>query len=363
MSAQPLRVAVDMTFPNRNSGGTGVYTRSLIAALQGRSAVTVCEIACEDVGTAGTLRWLAVGARRKLKHVRPDLLHCPAFVAPWRSPVPLIITIHDAGALRFPQDFPLEWRFYNRFLLPPIARRAARLIVPSEFARREVARYYRVPQERIAVTYEAAQPQYKPQPQDAVRRYRAGLPTADDAGSLLLFVGAPVGRKNLDVVLRALARAEAMPESPLSGATLLICGAEADHFPGMRDRIARHGLSRRVRWLGHVASGEMPLLYAAADALVYPSLYEGFGLPPLEAMAVGLPVVASRASCLPEVLGDAALLVPPHDDAAFAGALDAVLTRPQLRLQLIEGGKARAALYSWERCAEDTEAVYRAAVS
>lgn len=360
-SSALLRVGFDMTFPNRNGGGTRVYTRSLLSALNNAGGLRLSELSArEGAHTAGTLAWLAGGARRAISAARVDLLHCPAFVVPWRCPVPVVVTIHDAAAILFPRDFPLEWRFYNLYLLPALARRAAYVVAPSEFARRDVARLYRVHRSRIAVTYEAPQPQYKPQKPSEQGAYRASL-GGDGNAPLLLFAGAPVGRKNLELVLAALENA---PESsPLARARLLISGARAEDFPGYRGKIALGKLGGRVSWLGRVPEGEMPLLYAAVDALVYPSTYEGFGLPPLEAMAVGTPVVASNASCLPEVLGEAALLVDPHDERGFAAAIEAVLTRPQLRAKLVQAGTAQAARYSWEKCAAQTAGVYRRVVS
>lgn len=357
-SKAPLKVALDMTFPNRNAGGSGVYARSLMGALQQTGDVSPIEVSApEGGGTRGTIRWLATGAKSVLRGTDADLLHCPAYVVPWASPLPTVITLHDAATARFPRDYSLEWRLYNRFVLPRLARRASCLITPTEHARQDIARHYKLSPRLIHVTYEAAQPSYKPQPQGEVSRYRARL----GAGvPLLLFVGAPVGRKNLDLVLDILANAPV--SSHLSRATLLISGASAQGFPLYRDRIASLRLARRVRWLGHVPYEEMPLLYASADLLVFPSLYEGFGLPPLEAMAVGTPVVASSASCLPEVLGDAALLVDPTDKMGFAQAVESALARPELRSQLIEAGKTQAAKYSWERCARETVAAYRVAL-
>jgi glycosyltransferase involved in cell wall biosynthesis len=145
----------------------------------------------------------------------------------------------------------------------------------------------------------------------------------------------------------------------LSRATLQISGATADRFPAHAAAITRAGLDGRVRWLGQVPRENLPALMSDADAVVYPSLYEGFGFPPLEAMAAGTPVVASNASCLPEVLGDAAMLVDPHDAAALGRALESALTDHALRQRLVAAGRARAATFTWERCAELTVEAYR----
>jgi glycosyltransferase involved in cell wall biosynthesis len=174
---------------------------------------------------------------------------------------------------------------------------------------------------------------------------------------LLLFPGAPTKRKNLGLVLTALA--EAPEGGALRRARLVITGATAAQFPHHRDRIASLGLASRVEWLGQVPGDDMPELMAGADLLVYPSFYEGFGFPALEAMLTRTPVVASNASCLPEVLGDAAALVDPHDVKAFIDAAEAVLTNERLRKDLVSKGRARVARYSWTRCAELTVLAYR----
>jgi alpha-1,3-rhamnosyl/mannosyltransferase len=353
--ASGLRIAIDMTFPNRNRAGSGVYARALIAALHKTGEVSLEEIAApQGEGSLSTLAWLGVGARRALVPGSFDVVHCPAYVAAPRLPVPLVLNIHDAAAWRFPKDYPLVWRIINRFLVPAVAQRAACVIALSEFSRSEIARFYRVPRRRIALVPAAAQEHYRPPPPRDVEKYRASL---GGGPPILLFVGAPIARKNLDLALDVLA--QTVPGSPLESARLLISGAHADSFPHYAARIAEKGLEGRVRWLGPVPEAEMPLLYAAADLLIYPSRYEGFGLPPIESMSVGTPVVASNATCLPEVLGDGALLLDPDDVPGFAHATEMVLTNAELREKLARLGKRQASRYTWQRCAEKTIDIYR----
>ncbi len=352
----PITVAFDMTFPDRNEGGTGVYARSLLRELQRRDDVAVRELHGPSTrGPVHMLRWLLWGARRATLGSKAQLLHCPAFVAPWRSPVPLVITIHDASTLRFPSDFALEWRLYSRYLMPGLARRANAIITGTAASRAEISRNYGVDQRRIAVTPYGVEERYRAAVDvELVKDMRSRL--SPDA-PLLLFSGAPIARKNLDVVLHAMAHAHA--EEALGQARLAISGAREESFPGYKSLVQGMGLTGRVLWLGSVAAEEVPALYAAADLLVYPSFYEGFGLPPLEAMSVGTPVISSTASCLPEVLGEGAVLVSPSDEAGFAQAVDEALTRPELRAKLIAAGKAQAARYTWEKCADLTCALYR----
>lgn len=339
-----------MTFANRNQGGSGVYARSLLAALREREDVLPWIVeGPRRSNVPRTLGWLLRGAHQSLKAKRPDVLHCPSYVAPWSVDVPLVVTVHDAAAARYPRDHPLEWRFYERVLMPRRLRSAIRVIAGSEFGRREVHDVYGVDLEKIiAIPYglDASFLAYDAEPEKHAR-------------ATMLFPGAPIGRKNLDVVLKAMA--EAVPGSNLAIARLQISGASQPDFPVYARQIRNLGLESRVQWLGTVPFGDLPALYASATVVVYPSLYEGFGFPPLEAMAVGTPVIASNRGSLPEVLGDSALVVDPTDTRALIEALEAVLSKADLRCELAEKGQARARLYTWDKCAARTVDVYRAA--
>jgi len=346
-----LSVAFDMTFPNRNRAGSGTYARSLVAALAARDDIdTVSVSAPAGVSFAGTLSWLWRGAAARLKTNPTSLLHCPTFVTPWNLPVPFVTTVLDLSTRRFPQDYPLEWRVYERWLVPGRARSAALVIAISEVTRQDVIAEYGVHPDRVLTIHPGV---------DKIFFEAEPAPSASGAPHLL-FPGAPIARKNLELVLRCLAGAPA--GFATATAHLDISGATDDAFPALVALIASLGLAERVHWLGQVSRESMPRLMAGASAVVYPSLYEGFGLPPLEAMAAGSPVVASNASCLPEVLGDAALLVDPSDGPAFARAVEEVLTDPRLRASLVAAGRARARQFTWERCAERTVEAYRLAL-
>jgi len=340
------RIAFDMTFPNRNPAGSGVYATELLGGLEKRDDVSIVTVASpEGGGFQRTIRWLLGDAGRAVAGAQ--IAHCPAFVAPWRLGVPLILTVHDTSTQKFPEDHPLEWRAYARLFLPERARAAARVITGTEYSKRDIIRDLGVPAERVAVTPYGVADRFSREP---------SAPTTVVDPPLLLFPGAPTRRKNLELVLQAMAEA---PESnALRRARLVISGADSGRFPHHRARIKTLGLESRVDWRGKVPAETMPDLIASADLVVYPSLHEGFGFPALEAMAAGTPVVASNAACLPEVLGDGALLVDPTDVKAFIDAVDAVITNKDVRCDLVEKGKARAALYTWRRCADLTVDVY-----
>ena len=338
-----------MTLLENNLGGSGVYARALVAALERRDDIDlVLMSAPRHRGGIGTLNWLLRGARARLVEDRPAAVHYPGFLAPLNSPVASVITIHDLALGRMPEGHPLEWRLYYQHWLPRVARRATAVLTATETTKRELISTFGVSAERIAVT---------PYGIDAQFFAHAPRSPRDASRPVVVFAGPPIRRKNLDLVLRALASAAA--GTAVRRAHLMITGSSAEDHPAYRQWIATHGLAERVSWLGAMPFEKLPGIYAGADALAYPSFIEGFGFPPLEAMAVGTPVVASNASCLPEVLGDGAMLIDPNDDDAFASALESVLTGPELREKLIQLGTARARTFTWERCAEMTVALYR----
>jgi glycosyltransferase involved in cell wall biosynthesis len=347
----PMRIAIDMTFPSRNPAGSGVYATELLEELTRRDDVSVVTVAApEGGGFPRTMRWLTMGARRAV--AGSQLVHCPSFVAPWRLGLPFVLTVHDTSTEKYPEDHPLEWRTYTRRFLAERARAATRVITGTEHARREIIRDLGVPAEHVVVT-----------PYGVAERFsrRSAVRTTPADPPQLLFPGAPTRRKNLELTLDAMAQAP--PASAMGRARLAITGATSEGFPHHRERIKALGLERRVDWRGKVPAEAMPDLIEAADLVVYPSFHEGFGFPALEAMAAGTPVLASNASCLPEVLGDAAVLVDPTDVRSFIAAAESLLADSGLRRELIAKGKARAAQFTWRRCAELTTQVYRDALA
>ena len=287
-----------------------------------------------------------------------DLLHV-TYNAPPVSPCPTVVTIHDISFEHYPQFFSPRDRLILKTLVPLSARRAARIITVSQHAKREIVARYGIPAEKIAVTYEAAGEQFRPITDVATLqsvRTKYGI----GKGPFVLALGNLQPRKNIGRLVEAFARLERTSTDVKP--KLVIAGKAQWRESEVYRAVRQAGIEESVVFPGYVDDADLPALYGAATAFVYPSLYEGFGLPPLEAMACGTPVICSDAASLPEVVSDAALMVDPSSVPALAEALVQVLTTTGLRDDLVARGLRRAQEFSWDRCAAETLAVYREAL-
>lgn len=281
-----------------------------------------------------------------------SLLHM-TYVAPPLPSCPIVLTVHDVSYRIFPQFFSPRVRLILGLLVGPSARRAARVITISESSRRDIIRFYRVPPHRVVVTPLAAGPQYKPQPPGEVQRVRQAYGLQD---RYLLAVGNVQPRKNLPRLIEAFS----MVAGEVPDAQLAIVGRSAWRGSEVEATVNRLGLNNRVRFAGYVPDADLPALYTGAAAFCYPSLYEGFGLPPLEAMSCGTPTITSNVSSLPEVVGDAAITVDPTSVGDIADAVRHLLLDEAAHTEHRGRGLARAQQFSWERTARLTRDVYDA---
>jgi glycosyltransferase involved in cell wall biosynthesis len=270
--------------------------------------------------------------------------------------VPTVLTVHDLIFRRYPQHHKPLNRWYLNLTLPLYCRRADHIIAVSEQTKRDVMAAYGVPADKISVIYEAADARFQPQPAEAVTEVRARYRLPD---RYLLFVGTIEPRKNLGRVLAAFERlhAERLMDA------LVIVGKRGWLYDDFFAQLERSPVKHAVIFPGFVPDADLPAVYAGAQALAFPSEFEGFGLPVLEAMACGAPVVCSNTSSLPEVAGAAALLVDPADTDAITAALRRVASDADLAADLARRGVAQAARFSWQRAAAETLAVYQRVAS
>ncbi len=282
-----------------------------------------------------------------------DLLHATNFIAPLLAPCPTVLTIHDLGIFRHPEFFDRAKRLYTRAMLPLAARQAAVILTVSEASRADAIDLLHIPPEKVGAVPEAASPLFKPASTEAMQRVRDRYSLR---GPFIMAVGSLQPRKNLYRLLEAHQR---LRERGLT-VDLILVGPDQAASPALRDRIRARG--SRVRWLGYVPAGDLPALYTAASVSAYVSLFEGFGLPALEALACGCPLVCAAGGALDEVVGQAALQVDPTDTEAIARTLERILVEPGLSSALRTRGVRQAAHFSWEQAARQTSRAYRKAL-
>lgn len=351
--------------------GIGTYLCGLLGALGRLDTETryllLAPRSARDLlpGLPGNFHWLDEDApgyslreqwsvgQHLVRH-RPDLFHSPHYVLPLRTPVPVVVTIHDLIHLALPELLPNRLALpYARFFLRRAVRRAEVILTVSEATAADLERRLGVARERIAVIWNGVDDAFRRRLEPAeLERELAALGLTP---GYFLCLGNPKPHKNLERVLRAFAR---LPpdERRLVIAGAPEAGAPADQIASWRREL---GLGDRLQILGRIAPGRLPALVQGAVALVFPSLYEGFGLPLAEAMAAGTPVVASTTPALVEIAGGAAELVDPLEVGAIAAAMARLAGDPARRRELEQAGRARAELFRWDSTAARTLAVYR----
>jgi glycosyltransferase involved in cell wall biosynthesis len=364
-----VRIAIDVR--KLHDFGIGTYIRNLLHYLarfdQEREYVLVCRPAdAEKLGALAPNFTAVVDTSKpysiseqftipiRLVQTRADLFHAPHYVLPPLVPCRSVVTIHDCIHLMFPQYLPNRLAYgYAKASLWTAAHRAERVLTVSEASKKDIIRFCGVPAERVVVIYNAIDSRFLETPSDDDLKNTRERYQLD--GPYILYVGNIKPHKNLERLIEAfhLVRREGYERLKL-----LIIGDQISKYPPLRRAVDRHKLHKHVRFLGFVPYQTLAALYRLATVFAFPSLYEGFGLPPLEAMASGTPVVASNTSSLPEVLGDAALLVDPYQPTAIAAGLVRVLSDAQLRATMREAGLQRARSFSWESSVRQVLDVY-----
>jgi glycosyltransferase involved in cell wall biosynthesis len=282
------------------------------------------------------------------------LFHAPHYVLPPLVRSKSVVTIHDCIHLMFPQYLPNRLALnYARTFIRSAARRATRVLTVSESSKRDILRFVDTDPAKIDVIYNAYDERFAAEPREAdVVRVRERYQLHDE---FVLYAGNVKPHKNLERLIEAFYRVRLRGLDHLK---LVLIGDEISQYAALRRAVHRHQLHQYVRFLGYLPEATLAVMYRLAGVFVFPSLYEGFGLPPLEAMASGTPVVTSNLSSLPEVAGDAAVLVDPYDPAAIADGIYRVLTDESLRRDLRQRGLARASQFSWEASVRRVREIY-----
>jgi glycosyltransferase involved in cell wall biosynthesis len=289
-----------------------------------------------------------------LRREGADLFHAPHYVLPPLVPCRSVVTIHDCIHLRFPQYLSSRLAYaYALSSLWVATHRSSRVLTVSEASKRDILRYFRVPEGKIDVIYNAIDERFGEAPdEEEVARVRERYQLNDP---FILYAGNIKPHKNLERLIEAF---HMLRRGNLEHVKLLIIGDEISKYATLRRAVHKYKLHKHVRFFGFVPDRMLAVLYRLARVFVFPSLYEGFGLPPLEAMASGTPVVTSNVSSLPEVVGDAAVLIDPYRPDAIADAVTRVLTDPALHEELRQRGLQRVRDFSWERSVRRVRQIY-----
>lgn len=369
-----MRIAFDGTTLTPGRTGVGYYTEHLLQHLAREVETTGDEIVVVSNKPIDTERplprhvhvhqghrfpvrigWMQMRAARALDALRPDVAHFTNGMIPIGSPVSTIVTIHDMSLRLYPRCHPVRRLLLNRPLMHVAIRQAASIVTVSDSARRDLQRLHGVAADRISVVHEAASPAFRPIDDrgllDGVAA-RYGLPQR-----FVLYVGTIEPRKNLSRLMEAFAAARAR-----GLAHHLVCvGPYGWASRDLAGRIERLGLKNAVHFTGYARFEDLPAIYNLAELFVFPSLYEGFGLPVVEAMASGVPVITSNTSSLGEIAADAALTIDPTDTGALADAICWLANDAELRRELSRRGLQRSRMFSWTQTAKEMLAVYHRA--
>ena len=365
-----MRVAIDAR--KLHDFGIGTYIRNLLRHLaridRDSEYVLLCRESDLEVASQLGPNFRAVlepspnYSLREQIHVpwvlhreKPDVFHAPHYVLPPATRCRSVVTIHDCIHLMFPQYMRNRAAyFYARASMWSAAHQAHRILTVSQASKRDIIHFFSVPPEKVVVVYNAIEERFSDTPsEEAIERVRERYQLNHP---FVLYVGNIKPHKNLVRLIEAFAELRRREFDELK---LLIIGDEISKLPALRRAVHSHKLHKHVRFLGYLEDETLASLYRLASVFVFPSLYEGFGLPPLEAMASGTPVVTSNVSSMPEVTGDAAILVDPYSVDSIVEGIARVLTDPALSADLRRKGIARAREFSWDRSVQRTRQLYQ----
>ena len=351
--------------------GIGTYIRNLLKQLARLDRETEFVVFCRPddrealVGLGENFRPVIETARNysvgeqfriplAVRREGVTLFHAPHYVLPPLVTCRSVVTIHDCIHLMFPQYLPNRLAYaYARTSIALAAHRATRVLTVSESSKRDILRFVDTPADKIDVIYNAYDERFAVEPcEEDIVRVRERYQLHDE---FVLYAGNVKPHKNLERLIEAF---HIVRNRGLDRLKLVLIGDEISKYAALRRAVHQHQLHKYVRFLGYLPEATLAVMYRLAGVFVFPSLYEGFGLPPLEAMASGTPVITSNVSSLPEVVGDAALLIDPLNPAAIAGAMRRVLMDSELRESLREKGLKRVREFSWERSVRRVREIY-----
>lgn len=365
-----MHIAVDALLLKNQNTGTGFYTHHLLKAIAAlgtphrftvfvdasyrhTAAFETPSVDIVRVPVASTLRriiWEQAVLPRRLRECGAQLLFCPFFIKPFLTELPVVLTIHDVFHKAAPQTISLMRRLYLSPLITHSIRTAAHLIAVSQYTKTDLIRFYQLPSGCITVVYEAAAEGLNRPPDSVVQQTMQKHKVPFE--KFILTVGTLERRKNFGVLLRAI-QLLSLQQRTLQ---VVMVGGENNDSAALRTLAGQLGVAAQIHFAGYIPTADLPAFYAAARAVVVPSLYEGFGLPVVEAMQLGVPVIVANRTALPEIAGDAALRFSTTEE--LSAALRQVWEEDAMCSHLIALGKHRVESFSWRRAAEQTVNVF-----
>ena len=359
-----MRIGVEANAYYKNIAGTGMYSRNIVNIWrkEGKEIFlfvnkrqSIMDLAKKKniftrlLNGIKDILWMQIILPIVLKKNKIDILFCPAFISPMFSTCPTIVTIHDMSFLRYPETCDRLFGFYLKILLFLTKKRINIFLTDSDFSKKEIHRLLKVPQEKIKIVYAGCDKKFK-----IIKNLNKIRKVKKQYGinqRFILNVGTLEPRKNIITLIMAF---DILKKKELIEHKLVLCGGKGWYYDNILRKIRELKIENEIIFTGYVPDDDLPLLYNAAELFVYPSLYEGFGLPVLEAMSCGCPVVTSNVSSLPEIVGNAGILVDPLDVEDLAQTMLKVLKDRDLRKDLVKRGLEQAKVFSWGKAAKET---------
>lgn len=354
-----MRVAIDIQTTLGQPTGFGFYVSNLVSSLRKIKSdidlITIKPPSSDDLSTPQRFLWDQFTFPKLANKEKVDILHQPCFSAPLFYKGPIVVTVHDIINILFPDNVSLPSRIFYSKWMPLTYKKASRIITISESTKKDIVKNLGIQEEKIIVIPLAADKKFMERTSqgdiDKVKT-KYNLPE-----KYILHIGTLEPRKNLGFLIEVFS--EVVKDKKTHDWSLVITGKKGWHYQELYQKVKKLGLENKVIFTGYFDEVDKPALYKGATIFVFPSLYEGFGLPPLEAMASGVPVVSSNASSMPEVVGDAGILISPQDKILWVKSIKKVLSEGKLRDKMRVKNKKQVANFSWEKTAERTAKVYK----
>ncbi len=352
-----MRIGIDVQTTLGQKSGFGFYVKNLVEHLEKidtkNEYVLIAPEGQRDFNTFQRFFWDQFSFPKKAKQAKVDILHQPCFSAPLFYSGKIVLTIHDLISHYFPQNMPTGSRLYFSKWMPLTYNRAEKIIAISHNTKKDIMSLLKIPEEKIVVIHSAVGDEFRPiENKEKIQEVKAKYKTGE---KFILDVGTLEPRKNLPFLVRAYHLA--LQEGKINH-NLVLTGKKGWYYESLFDLIKELKLEDRVILPGYVPDEDLPALYNAADLFCFPSLYEGFGFPPLEALSCGTPVIAADNSSIPEVVDNAGILLPIDDEKVWAENIIKVLNNSDLQKELSLKGLAQAKKFSWSKTAAETIAVY-----